>query len=373
MIDQSQTVNHRLKTARFDEIRVSAELVSATDVFVAVGVTKGDGRNDPALLVFVEPVEHLKTAHPRKFHFEKEPFWERVFDAIGELIFCLEVIEGFAASVDERVARDADAAEGLFIDKDFGGIVFTDKYVCSHCHQAISHLDQQRQLRVCCNETSATQRQLGTHKAEPECDERVVGWLSEMVANVCLPSMGGTMETMNDLPTDTRSQVAQTLNHVLAIVSDLYSQTKQAHWNVRGPLFYMQHKLFDEVAEEVQEHIDTLAERVAQLGFMAKGTVRQAAAESPLPEFPTQQMDDLDFTRALSDRFARAAAETRKAIDDCDEEGDLDSADLLTAISRDLDKSLWFLEAQFRPVGRSAKTGGEPEKFAGRGMRPAKK
>lgn len=181
------------------------------------------------------------------------------------------------------------------------------------------------------------------------------------------------METMNDLPADTRNEVGGILNHVLALISDLYSQTKQAHWNVRGPLFYMQHKLFDEVAEEVQEHIDTLAERVVQLGIVAKGTVRQTAAESSLPEFPTDQKDDLDFTGVLADRFARAAAETRKAIDDCDDAGDLDSADLLTAISRDLDKSLWFLEAQFRPMGRSQGSAEEQEEFAGRGMRPGKK
>jgi starvation-inducible DNA-binding protein len=182
------------------------------------------------------------------------------------------------------------------------------------------------------------------------------------------------METRNDLPAETRRDVAENLNHVLAIISDLYSQTKQAHWNVRGPQFYMQHKLFDEVAETVEEHIDTLAERVVQLGFKARGTVRQAATESSLPEFPTEQRDDLDFTHALADRFSQAATETRKAIDDCEVSGDADSADILTQISRDLDKSLWFLEAQFRPIGDGSQepTADNP-RFPQRSMQPARR
>jgi starvation-inducible DNA-binding protein len=175
------------------------------------------------------------------------------------------------------------------------------------------------------------------------------------------------MDTRNDLPEDVRKQSCEVLNQILADVSDLYSQTKHAHWNVRGRLFYMQHKLFDEVAESVEEHIDTLAERIVQLGGVARGTVRQTAEQSALDEFPMVQKDELDFTRALADRFCTAAADARKGIDDCEGAGDADSADILTQISRDLDKSLWFLEAQFRPIGQA-----EEQQFAGRGIRPGK-
>jgi starvation-inducible DNA-binding protein len=48
---------------------------------------------------------------------------------------------------------------------------------------------------------------------------------------------------------------------------------------------------------------------------------------------------------ALIERYALAANNARSAIDDTDEAGDADAADILTGYSRSLDKALWFLEA----------------------------
>jgi starvation-inducible DNA-binding protein len=151
--------------------------------------------------------------------------------------------------------------------------------------------------------------------------------------------------TRHSLPTKKRAAVADLLNQSLADLSDLYSQTKQAHWNVRGRQFYAFHKLFDDLAESVEGHLDDIAERVTALGGTARGTIRQAAAASRLPEFPSKLKGDQEFVAALVERYAQAANETREAIDAADELGDADSADLLTAASRDLDKALWMLEA----------------------------
>ena len=135
------------------------------------------------------------------------------------------------------------------------------------------------------------------------------------------------------------------LNQELADTTDLYSQTKQAHWNVKGIHFYQLHLLFDQLAEKRQGEADELAERATELGGYALGTVRMAAANSRLPEIPTGINAGADYVQALVERYGIHANGMRAAIDEADEAGDKDTADLFTEISRELDKDLWFLQA----------------------------
>lgn len=151
--------------------------------------------------------------------------------------------------------------------------------------------------------------------------------------------------TRNDLPQATRTKVCDLLNPLLAETFDLYRQTKQAHWNVKGRDFIQLHKLFDELAATLEGPIDEIAERITALGGIAKGTVRMAGTNSKLPEYPLDAVEGMQHVRLLSDRYASLAKSMRAAIDTTDEGGDKDTADLCTQVSRELDKSLWFLEA----------------------------
>ena len=151
--------------------------------------------------------------------------------------------------------------------------------------------------------------------------------------------------TRNALPHEARSTSVALLNAALADLTDLQSQAKQAHWNVRGKRFYPLHKLFDEIAESVGRPLDEIAERAVQLGGIAKGTLRQAAAASRLEEFPAFPLDEQSVLSALTVRVAWAANSIREAIDAASQAGDADTADLFTEVSQILDKNLWMLEA----------------------------
>ena len=151
--------------------------------------------------------------------------------------------------------------------------------------------------------------------------------------------------TLNSIPKASRVKLVRLLNAQLASCADLYSQIKQAHWNVKGRSFIALHKLFDEAAEQVEEYIDELAERAVQLGGTAMGTVRMAAADSALPEYPLNITAGADHVRALSRALAAFGASARAAIDLSEKLGDKGTADLFTEISRGIDKYLWFVEA----------------------------
>jgi starvation-inducible DNA-binding protein len=151
--------------------------------------------------------------------------------------------------------------------------------------------------------------------------------------------------TKNDLPANTRARVAELLNARLADSIDLQTQCKQAHWNVKGPSFIALHKLFDDINTDVQEYVDLLAERVVQLGGVAEGTARCAAERSTLSEYPADIFDGREHVEALSTALAAFGSVCRRGIEQSDELGDADTTDILTEISRGIDKWLWFVEA----------------------------
>lgn len=151
--------------------------------------------------------------------------------------------------------------------------------------------------------------------------------------------------TRIDLPENIRKGVVEILSKTLATSLDLKTQVKQAHWNVKGLDFYQLHELFDEMAGELEEYVDMVAERVTALGGTAMGTARIASAQSLISEYPYDIVEGVEHITALAERYAVYAAHLRSAIDETDDLGDADTADLYTEISRTIDKRLWFLEA----------------------------
>jgi len=154
--------------------------------------------------------------------------------------------------------------------------------------------------------------------------------------------------TKNNMPLELRSRVCDLMSERLADLIDLRTHAKQAHWNVKGPNFIALHKLFDEVSEAMEEHVDTLAERIVMLGGSANGTVQSVAPRTTLPVYPLGITSGYDHCDALSSSLASLGKLVREAIDVSDEAGDADTADIFTAISRSADLYLWFVESHLQ-------------------------
>src|SRR6478736_10508270 len=152
-------------------------------------------------------------------------------------------------------------------------------------------------------------------------------------------------ETENDISQKRRSELNALMNQRLADAVDLQMQMKQAHWNVKGPSFIALHELFDQVDEAIESYVDMIAERIVQLGGIAEGTVRVAAARSRLEEYPLAIADGLAHVEAVAKALSAFGNETRNTINQADELEDAVTADLFTEITRRVDKWLWFVEA----------------------------
>src|SRR5262245_46948056 len=134
-------------------------------------------------------------------------------------------------------------------------------------------------------------------------------------------------KTKNDLSQANRVKLVELLNARLADCVDLQTQTKHAHWNVKGPNFIALHELFDKINAKVENYVDDLAERAVQLGGVAAGTARMVANRSSLPEYPANAVNGPSHVKALSSALAIFGKAVRKAINESNDLGDLDTAD----------------------------------------------
>ena len=151
--------------------------------------------------------------------------------------------------------------------------------------------------------------------------------------------------TRNDLPQATRTQAIELLNARLADAIDLGTQVKHAHWNVKGANFIALHELFDKIAESVEDQVDTIAERVTALGGTARGTLVAVSRSTSLKPYPEEISAGSGHVEALASVLADFGRKVRAAIEDTAKWGDAGTSDLFTGLSRETDKSLWFLEA----------------------------
>lgn len=157
--------------------------------------------------------------------------------------------------------------------------------------------------------------------------------------------MASKVKTRNDVQDNAKTVSIEILQGVLHDGIDLYNATRQAHWNVKGPNFYSVHELLEKFYNDLNVSTDDLAERIVQLGGIAHGTTQNVASSTRLPPYPTNLLPGLDHVTELADRYAAVAKTLREGIDQTDEAGDADTADLLTEQSRAIDKKLWMLEA----------------------------
>ncbi len=146
------------------------------------------------------------------------------------------------------------------------------------------------------------------------------------------------------LPDAAKSKSCTLLNEILADSMVLYSMYKKHHWLVAGPTFYQLHLLFDKHAEEQNELIDLLAERVQSLGGIAVGDPRHAAELTSIPRPP----DGAEDVTVMIDRTLAAheivIGKVRKAIKATETSEDWGTNDLLMGdVLRRHELQVWFI------------------------------
>lgn len=134
------------------------------------------------------------------------------------------------------------------------------------------------------------------------------------------------------------------LNKQVANWTVLYTKLHNYHWNVKGPHFFTLHPKFEELYNEASQYIDELAERVLTLGGTPVATLSGCLREASIADATGTETAE-QMVESLIRDFSLIIDELKQAMDTAEQTGDEETADMLLAIRRSLEKHNWMLKA----------------------------
>ncbi|CUU05721.1 starvation-inducible DNA-binding protein [Candidatus Thermokryptus mobilis] len=140
--------------------------------------------------------------------------------------------------------------------------------------------------------------------------------------------------------------VIKILSTLLADEYVLYTKARNYHWNVVGPQFNELHKFFQSIYEELNEHIDDIAERIRSLGGWSVATLSEFLQLTRLKEHPGEYPDARKMIENLLNDYEAVIRTLREDIVKVgDEYKDLGTADFLTELMEKHEKTAWMLRS----------------------------
>jgi len=154
------------------------------------------------------------------------------------------------------------------------------------------------------------------------------------------------MSTQIGISDANRRAVTKQLAHLLADEFILYTKTRKAHWNVEGPDFHAMHVFFESQYEQLDEIMDSVAERIRQLGHYPPATLKEFLALTRLTEKSGEKNNSQGFVKELLADHEGIIIFLRENINgfanDCK---DLGTSDFITSLMEDHEKMAWMLRA----------------------------
>ena len=129
----------------------------------------------------------------------------------------------------------------------------------------------------------------------------------------------------------------------------LYGKTRIAHWNVEGPDLHEKQKLFEEQYEQLDEIMDSVAERIRALGHYAPFTVRRCLEYSFLTEQEWKKKDGAAFIKDLLFDHESIITRLRQNINIfADNLNDIETSDFIAGLIEAHEKMAWMLRSHLK-------------------------
>lgn len=144
-------------------------------------------------------------------------------------------------------------------------------------------------------------------------------------------------------------EVSKALNSLLADEFVLYTKTRNAHWNVEGPDFHTMHLYFEAQYNELDDIMDSVAERIRSLGHYAPATLKSFLELTHLTEQLREKNDSAGFIKELLGDHESIIVYLRGLITPMvDKLHDLGTSDYLTGLMETHEKMAWMLRSHLK-------------------------
>ncbi|GAB2591202.1 Dps family protein [Spirosoma areae] len=154
------------------------------------------------------------------------------------------------------------------------------------------------------------------------------------------------MEYTTGISEENRNEVAHQLAKVLADEFVLYTKTLNAHWNVEGADFHSIHLYFEELYKQSTDIVDSVAERMRQLGHYAPATLADFLELTHLTEKYIGNNDSLSLIKSLLSDHESIILFLRGNINNfSDAHKDAGTSDYITGLMETHEKIAWMLRA----------------------------
>ena len=154
------------------------------------------------------------------------------------------------------------------------------------------------------------------------------------------------METNIGISQKNRQSVSMELSKLLADEFLLYTKTRNAHWNVEGSDFHAMHLFFESQYEELDEIMDSVAERIRAIGHYAPATLKSYLKLTHLSEYESDANTSSDFIKELlSDHESIIEFIRGKIGPFTDTFKDAGTSDFITSLMETHEKMAWMLRS----------------------------
>lgn len=142
-----------------------------------------------------------------------------------------------------------------------------------------------------------------------------------------------------------RQAVIKVLETLLADEVALYFAARGSHWNVVGVHFGPLHAFFEEQYDAVDQIMDDVAERIRALGGKAPATLAGYVSAKRVDEGAGEAKTAKDMLEGLLKAHEHIIRELRKDVDVASDNGDEGTADFLTGLMEQHEKTAWMVRA----------------------------